>query len=185
VNFDRISGRRTYNVFVIYLDPQPALGSDDYRRQARRIRASFPGNSFLTQRALNDLARRRDTETQVRDESGSSEHLRTGLEQQARRSTLQLDISAVVERGFSEHAASKLQPFGFTFSDRVALLSTAEKLGVSRFRANLILAMLENKAPARRKFDARKPGKPLASPVMLILAIEILVVCGIVWLLLP
>ncbi len=103
----------------------PASSSADYRRQARRIRASFRGNSFLTQQALHDLAKRRNSETNSVVTNVRPVRSNLIFDRQA---PLQSRITAVVERGFTEHALTKLQPFGFTFSDRTALLDAGERL---------------------------------------------------------
>ena len=81
----------------------------------------------------------------------------------------------------SQHAGSKLQPFGFTYSDRVGLLDAGEKLGISRFRANMILAMLENQRSIPAPIAHRKPHKTIPT-VLVIVAMELLVISGIVWL---
>jgi len=172
----------------------PPSGSADYRRQARRIRASFTGNSFLTQQALQALAKRRDDQMRYApaaevaawrvapaggSQPGSSGYRRNGVAD-APSSQVQLQISAVVERGFAEHAASKMQSFGFTFSDRIALLDTAETLGISRFRANLILAMQENRAPARAAAKQSALSTSFFPWFLLMVGIEILIVLAVV-----
>lgn len=149
--------------------------SADYRRQARKIRASFHGDSFLTQQAIGELAKRRDLELQASDSPNPASA------KDPRRATLHLEISAVVERGFSAHAASKLQPFGFTYSDRVSLLDAGEKLGISRFRANMILAMLENQRSVPRQTVKGIDRKPAVPSLLLVLALEAFLVASIVW----
>jgi hypothetical protein len=173
--------------------------SADYRRRARRIRASFAGDSFLTQSALRDLARKRNLEIgqEISQQSEQTAETKRRMASAARRtpfssnlgpglagqspSVLQLRIDAVVERGFAEHALTKLQPFGFTFSDRAALLDAAEKLGISRFRANLILAMQENTALQRR--SVTPPPQPASNTpyLLLIVAMEIIGMALLAW----
>jgi hypothetical protein len=193
---DEKNDYRSIIQIVTYLAGEITAGSADYRRQARRIRASFSGNSFLTQQALGDLAKRRDLQTRASEPDALriSASLKTNRVKNEH-AHLQQRITAVVERGFTEHALSKLQPFGFTFSDRVTLLDAAEKLGISRFRANLILAMHENQAPGRRwakqssmqssgrSGPANAPPRSVASSLLLILSLEILVVAALVWML--
>ena len=91
-------------------------------------------------------------------------------------------MSAVVERGFAEHAQTKLQSFGFTFSDRVALLNAGEKLGLTRFRANLILAMQENQVPRNITVTRSVVPRSLTFPLLLILGTELGIVAVVAWL---
>ncbi len=149
-----------------FLSADPLAATADYRRRARRIRASFSRDPLLRQRALGELAARRNAELQAAiavTEPVSSAR-----------------VMSVIERGFADHAAERLQPFGFSFSDRVRLLDAAERLGISRFRANMILAMQEHHAPARRVAAPEGPAKSLAPPLIVILFVEMIVVSALV-----
>jgi hypothetical protein len=162
--------------------------SADYRRQARRIRASFAGDAFLRQQALSQLASRRNAQTgsngpvqpivvraSLAQASLAKATVARGVETPAR-----VTVVDIVERGFSNHAAGCLQPFGFTFSERLRLLDAAERLGISRFRANMLLALLEHQAPDRKFAPPEIPSRSFAPPLLLILGIEIAVVAALI-----
>ena len=139
----------------------------DYRRRARRIRASFAKSPLLRQRALVDLAAERNSQTQVARQKTA-----------ARRVAPVARPSAIneIEHAFADEAATRLQPFGFTFSDRVMLLDLAERKGIVRFRANMILALLEHQTSSRRICTVEVPSKSVAPSLLVILGIELAVV---------
>ena len=158
-----VQPRPPYNPSVQFIAADPAAATADYRRQARRIRASFNHNPLLRQLALSDLATRRNAELEMATETPDAP-------------AQEYTLASVVERSFAEHASAKLQPFGFLFSDRVRLLDAAEQLGITRFRANMILAMQEHQAPARRFAAPEVPGKSFAPSLVVILSLELVVV---------
>ena len=85
-------------------------------------------------------------------------------------------MAAVIERGFTGGVADRLARGGFTFSDRAALLAAAERLGIERFRANLIIADQQNRTPARpRRSGSLVPA--LASAI----AVQSVIVAAAVW----
>jgi hypothetical protein len=87
---------------------------------------------------------------------------------------------AATENEFAVQVAAKLQPFGFTFSDRIKLLDIAERSGIPRFRANVILAMHEHQTGRQAAND---PKNSSATPSLLVvLMIEAVVVSALVWL---
>jgi hypothetical protein len=149
------------------LTADPLSATADYRRRARRIRASFSHAPLLRQRALVDLARERNTQTQI---------VRNKVAIRRVAPVSKALPTTVMERDFADCAASRIQPFGFTFSDRVFLLDSAERQGISRFRANMMLAVLEHQAPARRSAPPEVPSKSFAPSLLLILCVEIAVV---------
>jgi hypothetical protein len=143
----------------------------DYRRRARRIRASFDRDPLLRQRALGELATRRNAETQT-----------VRIRSATRRTppVSSRPVISAIEQGFADYAATKLQPFGFTFCDRVKLLDSAERLGITRFRANLILALQEHHAPARSTAAPVVPRRSVAPSLLVILCLELAIVAGLV-----
>lgn len=155
---------------MLFADPVPT--ATDYRRQARRIRASFSKTPLLRQQALVDLARRRNVQTCLPQRQDKTSVRRVVP---VNSSTL----ISVVEHSFADHAALQLQPFGFTFSDRVTLLDSAERLGINRFRANMMLALLEHHTPARRFAAPEVPPRSLAPSLLVILGIEVAIICGL------
>jgi hypothetical protein len=149
------------------LTADSATTTADYRRRARRIRASFANAPHLRQRALGELATQRNVETQA-----------VRIKTAARRvpPIATRPVISVIEQGFADYAATKLQPYGFDFCDRVKLLDSAEQLGITRFRANMILALQEHHAPARRVAPSEVPGKSVMPSMLVILCIEIAIV---------
>ncbi len=171
-----------YNVKVGNLAADsPVSTAADYCRRARRIRASFDRDPFLRHQALGDLARRRNLQLLVNPLTPairSPRPVRMTVSQRA----AQPGVDATSNTGelkFIEQVAARLQPFGFTFSDRLKLLDSAEQMGIARFRANVILAMHEHQA-GRRSNPVEQ--KPFAPSLLLVLAIEVAVVAGAVWL---
>jgi hypothetical protein len=216
-NFTALSSQRPIiPIDMRSLTPEPAATVADYCRQARRIRASFSGDSFLRHQALSDLAKRRDHHVQAGTESVETckpndrsnpptpkvavlAIQATRLKSARRRVAPQaipfqhkpslinsrLDPDTA-EQDFIGRIAGKLHPFGFTFSDRVQLLDTAEQLGISRFRANMIMAMLEHQrgpgaAPATHAAARPAAASPMVPSLLIVLAVEIAVVAGLVW----
>jgi hypothetical protein len=125
----------------------------DYCRKARRIRASFDRAPLLRHQALKDLARERNLQLLVnpapaRLASVPMRRASTTIEARPLGTAANRDHAVAVleasENEFAVAAAAKLQPFGFTFSDRIKLLDLAERSGISRFRANVILATHEH-----------------------------------------
>ncbi len=150
-----------------FLSADPVAATADYRRRARRIRASFSKSPLLRQRALVDLATQRNAQTQTLRHKTAARRIPPVAAAPAK---------MITDRNFTDDAAARLQPFGFTFSDRVALLDSAERRGIPRFHANMMLAALEHQAPARRSAPAEVPSKSITPSLLVILAIELAVV---------
>jgi hypothetical protein len=109
----------------------PAISSDEYRRQARRLRCRYAGSPERLQRSLKTLATRaesRDAAKTVNDDR------LIALPPQIRAST---GPAAT----FTQHLAREIPTSGvLTYSSRLSLLRHAQKLGVRRFEANLLIA---------------------------------------------
>jgi hypothetical protein len=150
----------------------------EYCRRARKIRASFDDNAFLRHEALTTLARERADQLAADREAARSRELPRVLAQPV---TVRRRLaSEQVERDFADQIAAKLQPFGFTFSDRLKLLNQAERLGINRFRANVMLAMHEHQA--NREQVAAANVKPKIPSLFAVLMAELAVVGALVWL---
>jgi len=158
----------------------------DYCRRARRIRASFDRAPLLRHQALKDLARERNLQLLV-----NPVHPRLAAVPKGRSSIVELrpfgtaaerrqpvENPDATENEFAVAAAAKLQPFGFTFSDRIKLLDLAERSGISRFRANLILALHEHKA---RRPTTDLPAGSISPSLLVVFAIEAVVVLAFAW----
>jgi hypothetical protein len=156
----------------------------DYRRQARRIRASFARDPFLRQMALSALASRHDEQTkaQVFQQVAPRFSAKVTVARQTDSAASPLSRPSItqLEQAFSDQASACLQPFGFTFSDRVRLLDSAERMGLPRFRANMLLAMREHQAPVRTSAAPEIPSRSFAPSLLVIFAIEVVVVAGLV-----
>jgi hypothetical protein len=147
-----------------------AAATADYRRQARKIRASFAKQPLLRHHALNELARKRNAEqpsplrarvirTSARRVPPATREMQFPVLFLRSASKLKSPMSdqrglpaivtgtpaAAIEQKFADHAASRLRSGVFTFTDRMELLKTAESLGISRFRANLIVALEQHR----------------------------------------
>jgi hypothetical protein len=161
----------------------------DYCRRARRIRASFDRAPLLRHQALKDLARERNLQLLVNPCLAAVPKGRSPIVESrpfgtaAKREIIGPDTVAnpsATENEFAVQVAAKLQPFGFTFSDRSKLLDIAERSGIPRFRANVILAMHEHQTGRQAAND---PKNSSAAPSLLVvLMIEAVVVSALVWL---
>ncbi len=168
------------------------VATANYCRQVRKIRASFARQPLLRHHALSDLAKKRDAE--LRPSPIQSRIERTSVRRlppTAAISALNRNIDrylptdlgtgkSAVEHGFADHVAQRLRNGGFTYSDRIHLIDTAEKIGIPRFRANLILAIEQNRSGVH---PANGPAAASSgiSYLLVILAIEIVAVGLFVW----
>ena len=119
-------------------------GNPDYRRQARRLRAAYVGRPARLHVALRDLARQLDRCAPTR--------------------------SQVIQRGFADGVADRLSRGPFTYTDRAALLAAGEKLGIDRFRANLIVALRQQEV-GRPTPSHLSPLPSVAAAVLVQLAV--------------
>ncbi len=71
-------------------------------------------------------------------------------------------MATALERGFAGHVADRLASGPFTFSDRMKLLRSAERIGIARFEANLIISLARN--PAGCVTSTQEPAKPPVLP---------------------
>ena len=158
----------------------PAISSDEYRRQARRLRCRYAGRPDRLQRSLKTLATRavpRTSAPDVRDDGRSIDP------------HPQFRASGGPAAAFARHLAREIPSTGIlTYSSRLSLLRHAQKIGVRRFEANLLIAaVLERRRQAGRSFpdDADAPGQPgpLVSTVVTFLLVQGAVVLGAWWLL--
>jgi hypothetical protein len=185
LDFSGLAGKLVYNdgVSLLIADPSTAA-TVEYCRRARKIRASFDRNAFLRHEALTTLARQREDDlASLRGLTGFRESPRQVIQTPVRRRVARMSTPSSdtdrVECEFADAIAAKLQPFGFTFSDRLRLLNQAERLGINRFRANVMLAMHEHQA-GRASSPAADPAPRIPSLFAVLIA-EFAVVAVIVW----
>jgi hypothetical protein len=111
----------------------------EYLRQARRIRAIHRGNPTKTQQALKNLIAARIPQSELVEFPPMP------------RSKIDWSTSAVLghrapaARLFADQVAEKLLGKVLTYTARQELLALAERLGINRFEANLIIATVQNR----------------------------------------
>jgi hypothetical protein len=107
---------------------QPA---DLYRRRARRIRGQHGGNPGELYRSLRDLSDRYDSTY------GSSSDRAVFVRPATRADD------------FASQIVEKIRSGVLSYSDRLELLGEAEKHGIGRFDANLIIAGVQHRYASR------------------------------------
>ena len=159
---------------------QPAGPADDSLRQARRLRATLSDRPGELQAALRVLAGRSDdghppsaaaarvVAVRSRPIDPPADHL-PGL--------------STVERAFDARVAERLAAVKVvTYSDRVALLKLGERLGVSRFRANLIVALRQHAIGAMPSPEPASGGRPSWAWVAAVAVLVEVVAVAVLWL---
>jgi hypothetical protein len=115
----------------------PAISSDQYRREARRLRCRHAGRPDRLQRSLKTLATRvtlppANQDTVAPTQVGSAR------------------VCTGPAATFAERLAEQIPSSGIlTYSARLQLLREAHRLGIGRFEANLLIA-----AGLQRRRDA-------------------------------
>jgi hypothetical protein len=150
--------------------PRPR-GADEYRRQARRLRATMRGQPGRLHRKLRELADRQDAPA-----AGSSMEkpaVATGVVTRDRRAS-----------AFAEEVAARMDGPVLRYSQRRALLALARRVGVGRFEANLIIAAVQHRRVAEDGTRRPLPDAPrwklgAVAPLLVVLAVESLVAVGI------
>jgi hypothetical protein len=157
-----------------------------YRRSARKLRARFSRHPALLQRALSDLARHHDRNT--------SRHQPTPrCLVPATRSLHGLSpdpITAAIERAFADHVTAHLNGPVLHYSNRLSLLKAAERLRINRFRANLIIALVQHES-ARESISHSPPSNAIAlvprprwtiiPTLAMVLFSELAMIVGAIW----
>ena len=133
----------------------------EYRRHARRIRGAFAGAPALRVRALRELARRHDARPQrpihpIRPSPAAS---------------------------FADVVRGRMDGPVLRYSHRTRLLHHAERCGIGRFEANLIIAAVQHEVGQRRDVEPVRPGASWVSAVLGFVATQGAIASGI-WLLL-
>ena len=142
-----------------------AAGNDSqtYRRQARRLRSVFRDQPLRLHLSLRQLSERHDwARREFQSRGVFVSHVR--------------DHSATFAQYVSRHVQGRVLPY----SRRLALLEAGQKLGMSRFHANLIIAAVQHRfaepgeptPPARRRWSIR------LTPLFIFLAIQSAILIG-------
>jgi hypothetical protein len=147
------------------------VSTDDYRRQARRLRGALASQPGRLHFKLRELALRHDGGT-------------TDVE-----SAAPLRSRSVPPRAdaFADEVATSLDGPVLRYSQRRGLIRTARRLGMGDFEANLVIAAVQHErrsAPvaAASKLD-EKPRSglrlPDLAPLLVVIAVESMVGLGI------
>lgn len=126
-----------------------ALPAETYRRQARRLRASFCNDLPRLQRSLRQLANREDARQRTRAREAAETARHTSVVCRVIRPASSDKDSLAVDR-FAALVESEIQSGILRHSQRMALLRQARRLDISRFDANLIIASVQHRAETYR-----------------------------------
>jgi len=145
---------------------QTAAGQHDshtYRRQARRLRSVFRDQPLQLHLSLKQLSDRHDVAHRER-------HSRGVFAFAAR------DHSAT----FADQVARQIRGRVLPYSRRLALLQAGQKLGISRFHANLIIAAVQHRLgeATQPASGARWGWSPKLTPLLFFLVIQSVILLG-------
>ncbi|HWE04346.1 MAG TPA: hypothetical protein VG326_18220 [Tepidisphaeraceae bacterium] len=180
-------GKASLEARKSHADPSQA-NPQAYLRQARRLRQLYAADPAQLQQRLGELSLKRDRShprALVMRTAESRTERRTVESDSARGircaplSPAHSRFSRAVVDWFADHVASQLDERLLHFSKRQALLKTAERLGIGRFHANLIIAVAQHQAgetamPSARPQPARK-GASLVT-VFVVVLIQTLII---------
>lgn len=118
----------------------------DYCRRARRLRANFQTRPALLHAALCGLARQHDKPYRQERTLDCPVRISHSPTLPASRPSIHDEegLPRVIERAFVDHVAQRLHGRVLRYSDRLKLLKAAERLRIGRFRANLVIAMVQH-----------------------------------------
>lgn len=164
----------------------------DYLRQVRQIRVQFAGQPAEMQRRLKQLADARDREVGLtprpapqgarhRDATAPNPFAYTSARPSERPSRV-LGVSSEVAELFATEVEAAIEAGLLRFTERRRLIARAQRLGMSRFDANLVIASVLNAQPAPLDFPAPATRRwRMSSAVAVFLAAEAVVIAGAVW----
>jgi hypothetical protein len=92
--------------------------------------------------------------------------------------------TAAVERAFSRHVAERLNGRLLRYSQRMEFLKAAERLHINRFRANLIIAIVQHETAGIAEPEPVKTGGKfsLLGPIIAgLVLVELATVAGAWW----
>ena len=92
--------------------------------------------------------------------------------------------TAAVERAFSSHVAERLNGRLLRYSQRLEFLKSAQRLRINRFRANLIIAMVQHQNAGIadiEPFDTPSKLAHLGPIIAGVLLVELATVAGVWW----
>lgn len=130
-----------------------------YVRQARRLRGSLAGRPEKLYRSLRQLSDRQDQQFPVVD-SLKTRRRNLPIPVPATSRTFASGSQAHVDE-FASYVASQLEGQVLRYSLRLKLLKAANRLGIGRFHANLVIAAVEHQqglfvpVPAPRRIQGK------------------------------
>jgi hypothetical protein len=151
---------------------QLAALAADYRHKARRLRHRLRHDPGRMHQSLGELSTRYDRQRSVAtaDEQpvASGQVIRPHCE------------------SFAQHVATMLEGPVLRYSNRLGLLREAERRGIGRFEANLVIAVVQHqqrqmptaRARATEPAVERRPGWSLATCLGVILAVQSVIVAA-------
>jgi hypothetical protein len=138
------------------------MAAADYRQRARRLRSRFRNDPIRLQWSLKELSKSHDRgETYPRVKSQPTSH---------------------VER-FTSLVASRIDGPVLPYSMRLGLIKEAQRQGIDRFDANLIIARVQHRVPTKAVDVKSKQLPKWFVPLVTAAVVQSLILAG-VWLLL-
>ena len=141
----------------------PGAVGMDYRRRARRLRATLRGRPGDLYRALRALADEHDG----RLEAGCR--------------NLPMSIDRSIARSFSGLVEDRLENGVLRFSARRQLIRQADAMGIGRFEANLLIALVQHRGGMPPP-DSAAPGRNFPWILAVWALVQGAVVAGLLWL---
>lgn len=123
---------------------QDALPAESYRREARRLRASFPSDVHQLHTSLRRLAIREDAQQRMRAREATESARRTTVVRHVIRAD-SCEVEGFSVDRFAALVELEIQSGILRHSQRMALLRQAKHLGISRFDASLIIASVQHR----------------------------------------
>jgi hypothetical protein len=138
----------------------------DYRRQARRIRSVFRAQPTVRMRALRELAAREDE--------------RRGNKAMMSDAVVALPLGAA--QSFSGLVREHLDGPVLRYSHRANLLRAAERSGIGRFEANLIIAAVQHQAGGMNRAESVAPSESWRAALIGFIATQGAILSALWWL---
>lgn len=188
---------------MLRADDTPRAGdaraaTDDYRRKARHIRKLYADNPARLHHSLRQLSRRHDERTAAQTHSAVRSSLDVESPRVHRFTCLGTDGAYASARAgnsraavdwFADRIAAQLDrgPQILHYSQRLALLKDAARMGIGRFPANLMIATLQHERrgfpPAPREDAAAERQRPRLLIPTFVMVIQAAIIWAAWWVL--
>jgi hypothetical protein len=140
-----------------------------YRREARRLRWHYANRPAELYNSLRQLSARQDRKQQINGSDAGADVL------SVRERNVEISGDS---RRFAQIVAGELEQGVLRFSARQRLLSTAERMGIGRFQANLVIAAVQHQLGATTS-EPRQPHFSWASRLLAAVLLQGLIVASI------